>query len=128
MTPNRQYNADGKKELTCDLDGPDHGCSGADWQFQLDYPYNTELSDLRDFAMRFFSAGVSGRSALLSGGQCPGQQNVDQCSLSLWRSGACLERRWIAEYAGNATNDRLKTANEAAAMDEAEMATPDALD
>ena len=91
-------------------------------------PYDTKLSDLRDFAMRFFSAGVSGRSALLSGGQCPGQQNVDQCSLSLWRSGACLERRWIAEYAGNATNDRLKTANEAAAMDEAEMATPDALD
>ena len=34
----------------------------------------------------------------------------------------------IAEYAGNATNDWLKTVDEAAAMDEAEMATPDALD
>ena len=34
----------------------------------------------------------------------------------------------IAEYAGNTTNDGLKTVDEAAAMDEAEMATPDALD
>ena len=34
----------------------------------------------------------------------------------------------IAEYAGNATNNGLKTVDEAAAMDEAEMATPDALD
>ena len=34
----------------------------------------------------------------------------------------------IAEYAGNATNDGLKTVDEAAAVDEAEMATPDALD
>ena len=34
----------------------------------------------------------------------------------------------IAEYAGNATNNGLKTVDEAAAMDEAKMATPDALD
>ena len=34
----------------------------------------------------------------------------------------------IAEYAGNTTNDGLKTVDEAAAMDEAEVATPDALD
>ena len=34
----------------------------------------------------------------------------------------------IAEHAGNATNDRLKTVDGAAAMDEVEMATPDALD
>ena len=34
----------------------------------------------------------------------------------------------IAEYAGNATNDWLKTVDEAVAMDKAEMATPDALD
>ena len=47
------YNANGKKRQTCDLDGPDHGCSGADWWFQLDYSYDTELSDLRAFAMRF---------------------------------------------------------------------------
>ena len=33
----------------------------------------------------------------------------------------------IAEYAGKATNDGLKTADEATAMDEAEMATSDAL-
>ena len=34
----------------------------------------------------------------------------------------------IAEYAGNATNNRLKTVDEAATMGEAEMVTPDALD
>ena len=34
----------------------------------------------------------------------------------------------IAEYAGNATNNWLKTVDEAVAMDKAEMATPDALD
>ena len=34
----------------------------------------------------------------------------------------------IAEYAGNATNDGLTTVDEAAAMDEVEMATPDTLD
>ena len=32
------------------------------------------------------------------------------------------------EYAGNATNNGLKTVDEAAAMDETEMATPHALD
>ena len=30
----------------------------------------------------------------------------------------------IAEYAGSATNDGLKTVDEVVAMDEAEMATP----
>ena len=25
------YNADDKKKQTCDLEGPDQGCSGADW-------------------------------------------------------------------------------------------------
>ena len=43
----------------------------------------------------------------------------------LFKAGMLQE---IAEYAGNATNDRLKTVDEAAAMDEAEMAPPDALD
>ena len=31
------YDADSKKKCTCDLEGPDHGCSGADWWFELDY-------------------------------------------------------------------------------------------
>ena len=48
------YNADGKKKRTCDLEGPDHGCSGADWWFELDYSYDTELGDLRAFThMKF---------------------------------------------------------------------------
>ena len=34
----------------------------------------------------------------------------------------------IAEYAGNATKDGLKTVDEATAMDKAEMATPNVLD
>ena len=44
----------------------------------------------------------------------------------------CLFRmemlREIAGYAGNVTNDGLKTVNKAATIDEAEMATPDTLD
>ena len=43
----------------------------------------------------------------------------------LFRAGVLQE---IAEYAGKATNDGLKTVDEAVAMDEAEMANPDALD
>ena len=46
------YNTDGKKKRSCDLDGPDHGCSGAEWWYQLDYLYDTGLSNLRDSAMR----------------------------------------------------------------------------
>ena len=34
----------------------------------------------------------------------------------------------IAEYTGNTTNGELKTVDEAAVIDEAEMATPGALD
>ena len=34
----------------------------------------------------------------------------------------------IAEYAGNATNNGLKTVDEVAAMNEVEIANPDALD
>ena len=47
------YNADGKKKRTCNLKGSDQGCSGADWSFGLDYPYDTELGDLRTFTMKF---------------------------------------------------------------------------
>ena len=47
------YNANGEKKRICDLESPDHGCFGAGWWFELDYPYETELSDLRAFVMRF---------------------------------------------------------------------------
>ena len=47
------YDADGKKKRACDLEDQDHGCSGTDWWFELDYPYDTELGDLRAFTMKF---------------------------------------------------------------------------
>ena len=34
------YNPDGTKKRTCDLNGPDHGCSGADWWFAIEYPHD----------------------------------------------------------------------------------------
>ena len=49
------YEADGKKKRTCDLEGPDHGCSGADWWFELDWPHDDVLKDLRVFAIQFLA-------------------------------------------------------------------------
>ena len=33
------YDKNGKKRRTCDLEGPDHGCSGTDWWHDLPYKY-----------------------------------------------------------------------------------------
>ena len=127
------YNANGKKRQTCDLDGPDHGCSGADWWFQLDYPYDTELSDLRAFAMRFLGQKAQ-ESAAERHYSLVGEVQSDNRGRMQPKSAEkrCLFKaevlQEIAEYAGNATDNGLKTVDEAAAMDEAEMATPDALD
>ena len=127
------YNANGKKRQTCDLDGPDRGCSGADWWFQLDYPYDTELSDLRAFAMRFLGQKAQ-ESAAERHYSLVGEVQSDNRGRMQPKSAEkrCLFKaevlQEIAEYAGNATNNGLKTVDEAAAMDEAEMATPDALD
>ena len=51
-------------------------------------------------------------------------------NLSLRRSGTCSEQRCFKKLQStdNATNDGLKTVDEAVAMDKAEMTTPDALD
>ena len=49
------YNEDGTKKRTCDLNGPDHGCSGADWWFAIEYPHDGALGDLRAFAMRILA-------------------------------------------------------------------------
>ena len=49
------YEEDGKKKRTCDLEGPDHGCSGADWWLELEPPYDAKLKELADFAMRFLA-------------------------------------------------------------------------
>ena len=53
-------------------------------------------------------------------------------SLGRTESQVCFGRaevlQEIAEYAGNATNDGLKTVNEATTMNEGEIATRDALD
>ena len=49
------YNKNGTKKRTCNQDGPDHSCSGADWWFALDYPHDMALPDLRRFAMRILA-------------------------------------------------------------------------
>ena len=127
------YNAHGKKEQTCNLKGPDYGCSGTDWWFQLDYSYDTELSDLRAFAMRFLvqkaQESAAERHYSLVGevqsdsrGRMQPKPAEKRC---LFKAEVLQE---IAEYAGNASNGGLKTVDEAATMDEAEMVTPDALD
>ena len=60
--------------------------------------------------------------------------NVNHCSLSLRRGGACFERgcfkilRRARASPGKATKDGLKTVDEVAAEDKAEEATHDALD
>ena len=45
------YNPDGTKKRTCDLNGPDHGCSGADWWFAIECPHDGALGYLGGFAI-----------------------------------------------------------------------------
>ena len=47
------YDENGKKRRTCDLEGPDHGCSGADWWFELNWSHDNILIDLRVFEIWF---------------------------------------------------------------------------
>ena len=113
------YNADGKKKRTCDLKGPDHGCSGADWWFELDWPNNEALKDLRVFAMRFLdqkaqeSAGERHYS-LVSNVQSNNRGSMQPESAEK----RCLVRseilQAIAESA-DGVNHGLQTADEAAA-------------
>ena len=96
-------------------------------------PYDTELSDLRDFTMRFLGQKAQELAAErhyslvanVQANKCGSTQPKSAEKRCLFRAEVLQE---IAEYAGNVTNDRLKTANEAVAVDEAEMATPGALD
>jgi len=115
------YDADGKKKRTCDLEGPDHGCSGSDWWFELDYPYDTELGDLRAFAMRFLSQKAQESAAerhysVVDNIQSKNRGRMQPKSVEkrcLFRSEVMQE---IAEWA-NGVNQGLQTVNEAAAED-----------
>ena len=51
----RLYEAYGKKKRTCNLDGPDRGCSGADWWFKIHWLHDGALKDLRAFAIWFLA-------------------------------------------------------------------------
>ena len=126
------YNADGKKKRTCDLKGPDHGCSGADWWFDLDYPYDTELGDLRTFAMKFLDQKTQESAAERHYSLVDYVQSKDRGSMQpksvekrcLFQAELLQE---IAESAGKA-NHGLKTVDEAAAEDDKEEeVTPGAL-
>ena len=91
------YNTDGKKKRSCDLDGPDHGCSGAEWWYVpagLFVRHGTQQPErLRHEDPWPEGTGIGGRAALLSGGQCPVQQTwINASYISLQRGSACLER------------------------------------
>ena len=124
------YNADGTKKRTCDLEGPDHGCSGADWWFELGFPHDTVLCDLRRFAMKFLAQKAQESAAerhfsLVANVQSKSKGQMQPKSLEK----RCLFRAEVLQdIAESAGNDGLKTVDEAATEDEAAEATPDALD
>ena len=123
------YDADGKKKRTCDLEGPDHGCSGADWWFELDWPHGDALKDLRASAMRFLAQKAQESAAerhfsLVDNIQSKNRGKIQPESLEkrcLFRAEVLQE---IAETAGNAGNHSLQTVDEAATTVEVAEATP----
>ena len=113
------YNPDGKKKRTCDLEGPDHGCSGADWWFELEYPYDTQLKDLRAFAIKMLSQKAQESAAerhysFTANIQSKNRARMNPESLEkrcLFRSEILQD---IASFAGAANNYGLQTVDEAA--------------
>jgi len=111
-------NLDGTKKQTCDLDGPDHGCSGADWWFAIPYPYDGHLAELRAFAMRILAQKAQESAAerhfsLTDNIQSKNRGSMGPASLEkrcLFRSEVLQE---IAECAGEASNRGLQTVDEA---------------
>ena len=49
------YNNGREKKQTFNLDGPDDGCSGADWEVNLERPHDKALHNLRAFVIRFLA-------------------------------------------------------------------------
>ena len=111
---------------TCDLEGPDHGCSGADWWHDLPYDYEKPLKDLRAFATKFLAQKAQESAAerhysLTANIQSKNRGSMQPPSLEK----RCLLRTEILqEIATGAKNHGLKTADEAAAEDEAAGFTP----
>ena len=112
------YNSDGTKKRTCDLNGPDHGCSGADWWFALEYPHDQVLPDLRVFAMRILAQKAQESAAeryfsLTNNVQSKNRGSIQPGSLEK-RCLFCSEvLQEIAECAGKATNHGLETVDDA---------------
>ena len=116
------YEADGTKKRTCDLEGPDHGCSGADWWFALEYPYDGELKDLREFAMKMLAQKAQESAAerhysLTANIQSKNRGSMQPDSLGkrcLFRSEILQD---IASFAGKENNHGLLTVDDAADME-----------
>ena len=112
------YDGDGTKKRTCDLNGPDHGCYGADWYFAIEYPHDGALGDLRAFAMRILAQKAQESAAerhfsLTDNIQTKNRGSMQPGSLEkrcLFRSEGLQE---IAECADEASNHGLQTVDEA---------------
>ena len=124
------YDKDGKKKQACGLEGPDHGCSGADWWHDLPYEYEKSLKDLRAFAMKFLAQKAQESASEQFYSTTANIQSKNRGSMqppslekrALLRTEILQE---IAAIAAGAENHGLKTVDEAAAEDEAAGVTPE---
>ena len=78
------YNANDKKGL---FKGAYHDCSGAEWCFELDWPHDEALRNLKAFTIWFLTQKGQGSAT---------ERHVQSkkrgsCSLSLWKSSAYFE-------------------------------------
>ena len=114
------FDLDGTKKRTCDLHGPDHGCSGADWWFAIPCPHDYSLAELRAFAMRILAQKAQESAAERHFSLTDNVQSKNRGSMApeslekrcLFRSEVLQE---IAECAGQAqaSNHGLQTVDEA---------------
>ena len=98
----------------------DHGCSGADWWFAIDYPHDAAFVDLRAFAMRILAqkaqeSATERHFSLTDNIQTKNKGSMQPKSLEkrcIFRSELLQE---IAECAGQAqaSNHGLQTVDEA---------------
>ena len=106
------------------LEGPDHSFSGADWWFELDYSYDTELGDLRAFTHMKFLGQKAQESA--SERYYSLVDNVQSKKKGSMRPKS-VEKRCLFQIellqeiveCANSVKDSLQTVDKAAAKDEA---------
>ena len=123
------YEPDGKKKRTCDLNGPDHGCSGADWWLGLQPPHDGVLKDLAKFAMRLLGqkgqeSAAERHYSLTANVQTTNRGRLGPDSMEK----RCLFRAEVLQeiaVLGDPNNHGLQTVDEAAEAD-GEMAAEEA--